>query len=244
MILKINNKDSFIKNFLSPVSRLITSATLDIGDGFVSTLAHNNSNIFLKAECKVEWEDNNDNIICLPDTNKLIKILSCLDEESIELNITNNCINYNNGKGNRFKYHLFDDSLQTNTPFDFDKINTLELDTNFTFTKESNNSMLKALPFVTETSKAYLFTEDDRVFVELGDKKLQNTDTYTTVISDKLHGEPLSYELILDVELFRLISTLNYDSAEIYINSKFKMLLLKLSIDDCKLTFVSTSYKN
>ena len=59
MILKISNKDSFVKNFLSPVSRLITSATLDTGDNSVSTLAHNNSNIFLKAEYKVEWEENN-----------------------------------------------------------------------------------------------------------------------------------------------------------------------------------------
>ena len=244
MILKINNREGFIKNFLTPISRLTTTTTLDIENN-ISTLAHNNSNIFLKAMYNITWDDHPQaGLLCLPDTNKLIKILSCLEEENIELKINDNCINYNNGKGNRFRYHLFDDSLQTNTPFDFDKIKTLEFETSFIFTKEKNNNMLKALPFVTETSKVYIETEDNNVYAELADKKLQNTDSYTILISDKLKGQPLSYELILDIELFRLISTLNYDNAEIYINNKFKMLLLKLNIDECELTFVSTSYKS
>jgi len=51
MILPIKNKDNFIQNFLNPVSRLDSAATLDISNN-ISTIVHNNSNIFLKAEYK------------------------------------------------------------------------------------------------------------------------------------------------------------------------------------------------
>ena len=51
-------------------------------------------------------------------------------------------------------------------------------------------------------------------------------------------------ELILDVELFRLISVLSFSEAIIYINNEYKMLMIKLELKDSDLTFVSTSYKN
>ena len=121
MILPIKNRDNFIKNFLNPVSRLAPNCTLDVDDK-LSTVVHNNSNIFLKAEYKLDWDDHSSScLLCLPDTIKLIKILSCLDEDSIDLKVEENCITYNNNN-NRFKYHLFDDSLSLKSPFDFDKI--------------------------------------------------------------------------------------------------------------------------
>jgi len=243
MILPIVNKDNFIKSFLNPVSRLAPSSTLNV-DGKISTVVHNNSNIFLRAEYEVNWDDHpEETLLCLPDTVKLIKILSCLDENSIRLKIEENCITYNNN-GNRFKYHLFDDSLQSKAAFDFEKINTISFGTNFELTREKNGALLKALPFVTETSKVYLKTEGNNVYAELSDKKIQNVDSYTAQIADKFEGDDLNYELILDVELFRLISTLNFESATVYINNEYKMLMLRLEINESKLTFVSTSYKN
>ena len=75
MILPIASKDNFIKSFLNPVSRLAPSSTLNVGDK-ISTVVHNNSNIFLRAEYEVSWADQpQDNILCLPDTVRLIKIL-------------------------------------------------------------------------------------------------------------------------------------------------------------------------
>ena len=243
MILPIKNKDNFIQNFLNPVSRLNSSATLNVCDN-ISTIVHNNSNIFLKAEYKISWDDHpEESIICLPDTVKLIKILSCLEENDIHLEIDRNCITYND-KHNRFKYHLFDDSLSDNNPFDFNKINSIAFDTKFKLTKEKNNAILKALPFVTESSKIYIKTENTNIYAELSDKKLQNVDSYTTLLADNYDGEDLDYELILDIELFRLISTLNFNHATININNQYKMLMGKINIENVNLTFVSTSYKN
>ena len=243
MILPIASKDNFIKSFLNPVSRLAPSTTLDI-DGKISTVVHNNSNIFLRAEYEVNWPDHpQETILCLPDTVKLIKILSCLDEDSIDLVIKENCITYNNNN-NRFKYHLFDDSLQSKNAFDFSKIDDINFGTQFELTREKNSALLKALPFVTETSKVYLKTEGNSIYAELSDKKIQNVDSYTALIADKFEGDDLDYELILDVELFRLISTLSFESATVYINNEYKMLMIKLDVHESCLTFVSTSYKN
>ena len=78
----------------------------------------------------------------------------------------------------------------------------------------------------------------------MSDKKLHNVDSYTTLISEKYEGEKIDQELILDIELFRLISTLSFQDCTIYINSKFKMLKIEMNIDNCNLLFVSTSFKN
>jgi hypothetical protein len=243
MILPIASKDNFIKSFLNPVSRLAPSSTLNVGDK-ISTVVHNNSNIFLRAEYEVSWSDQpQDNILCLPDTVRLIKILSCLEEDKIDLVIKENCITYNNNN-NRFKYHLFDDSLQSKNAFDFAKIDTINFGTQFELTREKNSALLKALPFVTETSKVYLKNEGNSIYAELSDKKIQNVDSYTTILADKFEGDNLDYELILDVELFRLISTLSFETATIYINNEYKMLMMKLDIHESHLTFVSTIYKN
>ena len=96
MILPIKNKDNFIQNFLNPVSRLNSSATLKICDN-ISTIVHNNSNIFLKAIYDINWDDHpEEGTLCLPDTVRLIKILSCLDESNIHLEIEKNHIIYKN----------------------------------------------------------------------------------------------------------------------------------------------------
>ena len=243
MILPIKNKDNFIQNFLNPVSRLNSSATLNVCDN-ISTIVHNNSNIFLKAIYDISWDDHpEESTICLPDTVKLIKILSCLDEDNIHLKIEKNHIKYDS-KYNRFTYHLFDDSLINSNPFDFNKINNITFDTKFKLTKEKNSTILKALPFVTESSKIYIKTENTNIYAELSDKKLQNVDSYTTLLADSYDGEDLDYELILDIELFRLISTLNFNNAIVNINNQYKMLMVKINIDNSDLTFVSTSYKN
>ena len=265
MILPIQNRDNFIKSFLNPISRLAPNCTLTVQDrptsthdcgGYkmsgqsdatteeISTVVHNNSNIFLKASYQMKRGSSNGCTLCLPDTIKLIKILSCLEEEDFNLEYKENCITYNSGKGSKFKYHLFDDSLALKSPFDFDRIKQIKEWSHFTLTREKNNSILKALPFVTENSKIYLTNEDENVSAELTDKKLQNVDSYTALIGEDFVGDSIPGELILDVELFRLIATLNFEECKVYINNEFKMLKLDIVIDNCNLTFVSTSFKN
>ena len=171
MILTIKNKDNFLKNFLNPISRLDTSISLNLKENEVSTIVHNNSNIFLKATSQVNIESYKDRILTLPDVVKLIKILSCIDKEDIDLNIDTNCITYSD-TNNKFKYHLFDSSIANNNTFNFDKIDDIDFNTNFTLTRDKNNSILKALPFVTESSKLYLNTKDNNVYADTESVKI------------------------------------------------------------------------
>ena len=96
----------------------------------------------------------------------------------------------------------------------------------------------------TETSKVYIKTENENIYAELSDKKLQNVDSYTALLANEYTGDELDYELILDIELFRLISTLSFNEANININNEYKMLMINLELENTNLTFVSTSYKN
>ena len=244
MTLKIQNRDSFVRNFLHPISRIATTVSLKTNDqeSKISTVVHNSSNIFLNATYNVQIQDLENNVLCLPDVNKLIKIFQCIEQEDISVTVNKNCINYTD-KNCRFKYHLFDEIFNKGESFDFNKIHQIEPWTKIELTKEKNRSILKALPFVTETSKLYLRQEADSIYAELTDKKIQNVDSYTILLTDEYTGGNITEELILDIELFRLISTLNFDKYNLYINNEFKMLKLEFNLDNCNLIFVSTSYK-
>lgn len=242
MLLKIKNKNNFIRSFLTPISRLTTTVTLEINNSHITATFHNNSNIFVNTRYEIEWQEREGVTLCLPDVNKLIKILHCIQEDDINLKLENNSIKYSNKK-NRFTYHLFDEAFKIKNEFDFNRINQLKDWVDITLTKETNTSLLKAMPFVPDTSKLYLFAENNSIYAELTDKKIQNVDTYTTEITDTFAGT-LNQELILDIELFRLISTLNFDKCDLYINDEFKMVKLVINIECCDIIFVSTSFKN
>ena len=89
MILPIQNRDNFIKSFLNPISRLAPNCTLTVQDkpaathacgGYqmsgqpdgateeISTVVHNNSNIFLKASYQMKKGSSDGCTLCLPDT--------------------------------------------------------------------------------------------------------------------------------------------------------------------------------
>tara|TARA_E500000318_G_scaffold105991_1_gene113509 strand:+ start:13 stop:783 length:771 start_codon:yes stop_codon:yes gene_type:complete len=255
MKIQIPSKSNFIRAFLSPISKIDNTPDIKIEDDKLSCFVDRGSDVFLFARynCKIEEQDT-DNFV-LPDANKLIKALNCSEGDQLGLIVEDNYIKYRN-KSFKFKYFLFDRSIKKDNSHIFDHLKQLEdsYNTKFEITKDDLRRVLKTLPLLTESSKLYLYTAppktDDSsvagnyVYGDLCDKKLQNTDVFTSVISESYEGEAVEQDtIILNLELFRMINSLNFEKAQVYINSKFKVVNIKCEVENSILNYVVSSHK-
>ncbi len=246
MKILIPNKSNFIRAFLSPISKIDNTPDIKVGDNVLTCFVDRGSDVFLftKYICSVT-ESDLDNFV-LPDANKLIKALQCSEGDEIGLNIENNYIKYKN-KNFKFKYFLFDRSIKKSNDHAFNQLQQLQesYNTKFTICKDDLKRILKTLPLLTESSKLYLYTEDSVVFGDLCDKKLQNTDIFTTIISNKFSGEQVAKDsIIVNLELFRMLNALNFEIADVYINSKYKVVNIRCDVDKATLNYVVSSHKS
>lgn len=245
MRILIPNKSNFIRGFLSPISKIDNTPDVKVGDDQLTCFVDRGSDVFLFARysCKID-EKHTDNFV-LPDANKLIKALQCSDGDELGLNIEDNYIKYRN-KSFKFKYFLFDRSIKKDNSHVFNHLQQIEkeYDTKFDLTKDDLKRILKTLPLLTESSKLYLYTDNNFVYGDLCDKKLQNTDIFTSVISEKFDGDGVDKDtIILNLELFRMINALNFETAQVYINSKYKVVNIRCDVESSVLNYVVSSHK-
>lgn len=245
MKILIPSKRNFIRGFLSPISKIDNTPDIKVEENQLTCFVDRGSDVFLLARynCKID-ESHLDNFV-LPDANKLIKALQCSESDELGLNIEDNYIKYRN-KSFKFKYFLFDRSIKKDNSHIFNHLKQLEdsYDTKFSLTKDDLKRVLKTLPLLTESSKLYLYTDSNYVYGDLCDKKLQNTDIFTSVISEQYDGEDIGKDtIILNLELFRMINSLNFEKAEIYINSKFKIVNIRCDVESSVLNYVVSSHK-
>ena len=246
MKILIPNKSNFIRAFLSPISKIDNTPDIKVEDNELTCFVDRGSDVFLftKYKCIIQ-EEKIDNFV-LPDANKLIKALQCSEGDEIGLTIENNYIKYKN-KNFKFKYFLFDRSIKRSNEHAFNQLQQLQesYNTKFTICKDDLKRILKTLPLLTESSKLYLYTEDSVVIGDLCDKKLQNTDIFTTIISSMFSGEPVVKDsIIVNLELFRMLNALNFETADVYINSKYKVVNIRCDVDKATLNYVVSSHKS
>ena len=246
MKILIPNKSNFIRAFLSPISKIDNTPDIKVNDNELTCFVDRGSDVFLftKYKCSIQ-EEEIDNFV-LPDANKLIKALQCSEGDEIGLTIENNYIKYKN-KNFKFKHFLFDRSIKRSNEHAFNQLQQLQesYNTKFTICKDDLKRILKTLPLLTESSKLYLYTEDSVVIGDLCDKKLQNTDIFTTIISNKFSGEPVVKDsIIVNLELFRMLNSLNFETADVYINNKYKVVNIRCDVDKATLNYVVSSHKS
>ena len=246
MKILIPNKSNFIRSFLSPISKIDNTPDIKVTEKQLSCFVDRGSDVFLFARYDCGITDKDIENFVLPDANKLIKALQCSENDELGLSVENNHILYKN-KSFKFKYFLFDRSIKKSNDHAFQQLSQLEdqYDTKFSVTRQDLKRVLKTLPLLTESSKLYLYTENKFVYGDLCDKKLQNTDVFTSVISENFVGSDVDKDsIIINLELFRMINALNFDTADVYINSKFKVVNVRCDVESATLNYVVSSHKN
>jgi hypothetical protein len=228
--LKIDNKNSFVNGFLSPISKLSENTVVKVRSGELTAITSSNDGTLL-VNCVLPQQTDIDETIFLniPDINRFIKVLSCIEEDNITFNFNNNNLEYKSDNIG-FKYHLLADGIIDPPSVDINKIKNIDFKFKFTVTNNVVNQLIKASTFTTDTNKIYIHTEQDSVMATLTDHQRHNVDSYTQSVAKSYTGDPLVKELALSFETIRIISSIRFDTLDIRINPDLNVFLFQINI--------------
>lgn len=243
MNLKITNKENFLNNFLSPLSKVTDSAVINVSKGKISSLISTSDNTIIVGANYTDDEINTTKCLNVPDVKKFVRVISCIESNTFELDVSSNFIGYSSDSI-RFKYHLYDDGIITTPKLNLDKIKTFEFDGSFVLPYTSVISLIKGSSISTETNKIYISVKDSSVFGELTDKTRSNIDSYGIKIADNYQGTQFAVPLPLNFEIFRIISSMRFKELQSQIITKLGVMTLDLKLENSDFKFVVSALAN
>lgn len=239
--LKIDNKNVLISNFLSPIGKLTENTVIRVRpDEFNAISTSSDGTLIVNCSMPQKSDVTDTVFLNIPDINKLIKVLGCIHEDSIELKFNNNNLEYKSPNMG-FKYHLLEDGIIDPPSVDINKIKKIDFPFKFTVDTSMINQLIKASTFTTETNKIYFHLNDGGVNVTLTDKQRHNVDSYTQQISTNYTGE-LTKDLAMSFETIRILSTIRFDSLAIHVNPDLNVFIFKIDTEGSNIMIVSSGY--
>lgn len=240
--LKIENKNGFVNDFLSPIGKLTENMVIKVRPTEFNAVSSSNDGTLI-VNCSMKQANDVDETIFLniPDINKLIKVMSCINQDMVDLKYNNNNLEYRSSNVG-FKYHLLDDGIIDPPSVDINKIKSIDFKTKFSVTPQTVNQLIKASTFTTDTNKIYFYTEDDGICVTLTDKQRHNVDSYSQQVAESYTGEPLTKELAMSFETIRVLSSIRFESLDIHINSDLNVFLFRITTSGSDIMIVSSGY--
>lgn len=240
--ISLKDKNEFINNFLSPISKLTENTVLKVGGDRIKAISSSNDGTLI-VSCSYEQSNEIGETINLniPDINKLTKVLTCIEEGNVSLNFNNNNIEYSSNTVG-FKYHLLEDGIIEPPSVDINKIKQIDFNFKFKVPFNTISSLIKGSTFTTETDKIYFHTSDTGVSATLTDQQRHNVDSYTQHVSDKYTGESLTAPLALSFETIRILSSIRFDELNVLVNPDLNVFLFDISINSTKINIISSGY--
>lgn len=240
--LKINNKESLVNNFLSPIGKLTENTVIKVRKNELSAVSSSNDGTLI-VNCTMPQSNDVDDTLYLniPDINKLIKVFSCIEHSEVEFNFNNNNLEYKSPSVG-FKYHLLEDGIIDPPSVDINKIKKIDFSFKFSVTPNTVNQLVKASTFTTDTNKVYFNTVGDIVEATLTDKQRHNVDSFSQQISDSYTGDPLNKELAMSFETIRIISSIRFEKLNIHVNPELNVFLFQIETNGSNIMVVSSGY--
>lgn len=239
MIVKINNRAEFVDKFLSPISKINENAVIKITDSKISSLATTNDETMI---LYVVYNSTGEvQPVCnlnIPDINRLIKVLSCVEPDSMDIEFDRNKLKYKSDNIN-FKYHLLEDGIISTPSISFDKIKKLNFSTSFKLHSSNISNLIKASTFTVDTDKVYIFTKEGKMCCELTDHQKHNMDSFSRILSDSYTGSDLTTPIPLNFEVFRLMSSLRFEECSVSLDPDKRVLLFVVNSGEYTLNFVT-----
>jgi len=239
--IKIKNKISFIKNFLSPICKVSDSAVLEVESSCIKSLVctSDNSIIFYNNH-PIESSFEDPITLNCSDLKKFIRALDAVGgKNEIIFTIDGNNIAYNDSSV-KFKYHLLEDDIIKKPKISLKKLESMEVDSSFIINKDSLKELIRGSVFSSDSNKFYLNSESDGIFAELTDKTRNNIDSITMKISDSFVGN--SFEsLPLNFEIFRIMEIGDSTDINVKINTKLGIVLFEVCNNYSKTLYIMSS---
>jgi len=243
MDLKIQNRNTFINNFLSPLNKInenvIVQRHKNRDNELVSLISSSDGTLILYCTYKLEYSIDDINL-SIPDIGKFVKVLNCVQSDSINLVYDTNCLIYKSDDI-KFKYHLLEDGILTSPPVNIEKIKSLDFNFSFKITYDVIINLLKGSTFTVDTNKIYFYLENDCLYGQLTDKQKHNIDSYTQLLTKSYKGD-LSEPLPLSFEVIRTLSSIRFDSVNVSVNTENNVFVFDISDDSYKLSYIASGY--
>jgi len=208
MEIKIINKESFLFNYLTQISKITDSCVLEINEDKIFCKVSSGDNTIIlfsnyNTDNKIEKI-----ILNLPDCKKLIKLLSCINSENITFKLEKNCLTYSS-EDIKFRYHLLEDGLVTTPKVNVDKVNDIKFDTNFILTKSAISNLIKASSINSEVDKLYLYSNNTFLMGDFTDNSRHNIDSLAIKIATNYDGAPIKSPVPINFEIIRQLTSTN-----------------------------------
>jgi hypothetical protein len=240
MILQIENKDTFVRQFLQPISKVSDSCCIVVENNQATTIVSSPDNaIILNNKININCDTDKKRTLNIPDIKKLIRAFDVIEGESITLHLDNNNISYKS-KNTSFKYHLLEDGVINIPKINTAKISSIAVDCDFILSDTSLNEIIKASTFCADSNKLYLHTEDGKVFAEITDRARPNVDSFDIKIADAYKGKELRF-LCLSMEVLRIISTNRVKQMHTKVNTDLGVVLFEFSNNTINTQFIVSS---
>ena len=240
-VIKIKSKIDFVRNFLSPISKISDASVLEIIDSKLNCLTCTSDNsIIFNIQYSIEGEFENNEALNCPDIKKLIKAIDTIKDDKLTFVLENNHLVYKD-KNIRFKYHLHEDGLIKKPKLNLEKLKQTDFDSFFTLERDVIKELIKGSVFSSDSNKVYLYgNQTEGVYAELTDKTRNNIDTITLKISDTFKGETVK-SLPLNFEIFRIIDITNISELSVKVNNKLGLVIFEIQNNYNKMTYIMSS---
>ena len=238
--IKIKNKIAFIKNFLTPISKISDSCILDIKNNNLncSTSTPDNSVMF-HVNYPIEGVFDDNEVLNCSDVKKLIKAIDTIDDVDILFTLEENNLTYKD-KDIRFKYHLLEDDIIKRTKLSLQKLSDTHFNTSFKMDNDRIRDLIKGSIFSSDSNKIYIYTNGGCVHAELTDKARKNIDTISLKMSNSFDGDTID-SVPLCFEIFRIIDTSASKDIFVKINTKLGIVLFEIENNYNKMTYLISS---
>lgn len=229
MDFKIDNVEAFNNVFINNISKITDTSIFNFNKNICSCITSNSDNTiinFSKFQQTSSYFDI-DTKLNIPDIKKLIKILSCISNDTVILKYDKNNISFSSSNF-KFKYHLLDDGIISTPKINVDKISSLEFNTSFEISKSDISNILKASSIALDITKLYIFTENNKVFCDFTDNSRHNVDSIAFKISDEVKGDEIKSPVPINFDIIRVISSSKTNKTKVKYNNKLGTFLFEL----------------
>ena len=239
--IHITDKSFFVRYFLQPISKISESCCINLDNKGLSCIINTPDNSII-ANIQYQVEENTHNTpvtLNIPDVNRLIKALEAINEDKITLTLDKNNICYKNNSIS-FKYHLLENGVLNRPKINIDKINSIDIDTNFILTEKAIQDIIKASTFCVDSNKIYLYSRESKLHGELTDRARPNVDSFTVELASEVVGKDLA-SLCLNLEVIRILSTNKVKQIRCKTNNTLGVVLFEYGNNILKAQYIVSS---
>ena len=103
--------------------------------------------------------------------------------------------------------------------------------------------MFKGSTFATETSKVYIYEEDNKIFSELGDRSRHNSDNFVCKLSEDYEGN-IEKPLPVNFDSFRLVSFNGSGEVKFSVNTNMGVITCNFNKGETELIYIISALIN